>query len=156
MEEKIGIIFYSDRQVLVELFLGENEKTFFPKVIGVKPKNTASKALSTGDFNKIKAKVRERYRVKIDNPGPLLTSSNRIYLIIGEWEEELPDMTPTGNRLVWVNLNEVLDILSYREDAEAIKEFREKYYEITDKEKNTLGIATKEETEKYQLYHRPL
>ena len=156
MEEKIGIIFYSDRQVLVELFLGENEESFFPRIRGVKLKDTASPILSTGDFNKIRAKVRESYRVKVDNPGLLPTSSNRIYLIIGEWEEELPDITQTGNRLMWVNLNEVSDILTYSEDAEAIREFREKFYEITDKEENTLGIATKEETERYKLYHRSL
>ncbi len=156
MEEKTGIIFYSDRQVLVELFLGDDEKTFFPKIMAPRLPTGVTSTVLGDALRKIQPKVRDKLRVDIENPGFIIPPSKGSFLIVGEWENELPDSTLDGNRLMWVDLNEVSALLTEENDVKAIQELKESYYEITDKEEHTLGIATKEEAEKYNLYHRPL
>jgi|GEM_PF-5442836 len=157
MAEKIGLLFYSDNQLLVELFLGQEDKNLLPGVeierIG---QNREKSIISRQNLGIIRQKVRERYGVDIDCP-ELLNIKGRDFLVVGEWEAELPKMTREGNRLLWTDLNDLAGILTFNEDLEGFNGLREHYCRVMDIDnKVALGIARKEEALKFNLKTSPL
>ena len=157
MVDKLGLIFYSDNQLLVELFLGKEEKNLLPGVeierIG---QNHEKSLISRQNLDIIRQKVRDVYGVDIDSP-ELLEIGNRPFLVVGDWEAELPTLTKEGNRLLWTDLNELPGILTFKEDLEGIKGLREHYCKVMDIEnKIALGIARKDEAQKFNPKTSPL
>jgi hypothetical protein len=157
MAEKIGLMFYSDNKLLVELFLGNEEKNLLPGVeierIG---KNREKSLISSPNMSMIKQKVRDSYGVEIDTP-ELLTLQGMDFLVVGDWEEELPSMTKEGNRLLWTELGELPGILTFNEDLVGVTGLREHYCRVMDVNNiMALGIARKEEAKKYNLKTTPL
>jgi hypothetical protein len=157
MADKIGLIFYSDNQLLVELFLGKEEKNLLPGIEIERIGQTREKSLiNKENLDIIRQKVRERYGVDIDSP-ELLDIKGMPFLVVGDWEAELPSMTKEGNRLLWTDLNELPGILTFNEDLEGVKGLREHYCKVMDIEnKVALGIARKDEAQKFNLKTSPL
>ena len=157
MAEKIGLLFYSDNQLLVELFLGQEDKNLLPGVeIERLGKNREKSLVSKQNLDLVRQKVRERYGVDIDSP-ELLNVSGRDFLVVGEWEEELPKMTKEGNRLLWADLNDLPGILTFNEDLEGFKGLRDNYCKVMDVNSiMALGIARKEEAARFNLKTSPL
>lgn len=131
-----GIILYSDLKIL--LIIDLNKGTYSLPIL---PSKT-----------KIKEGIKTTLNIDIDDYETIKNKDSSLLAIIGDWEGNLKSNN-SKKRLIWLKIKDAI------QKTEGLSQkhltfFKKSYVEIISEKGNTMGIAKREEAEKYSLYRK--
>lgn len=129
----VGVIFYSDRKVALELSLTLGSYSI-PKI------NISNKKHIINEINK-------RWNINCEDFN-VLKEEEITYIIVNDWENRLKSRR--GHKIIWYNLNKAIEKTSNL-DKESLTFFMNSYKEVMLNDHKLVGIAKNEECIKYNL-----
>lgn len=129
----VGVIFYSDRKVSLELSLTLGSYSI-PKI------NVNNKKQIINEINK-------RWKINCEEFN-VLKEENITYIIVNDWENKLKSRR--GHKMIWFNLNKAIEKTNGF-DKQSLTFFMNSYKEVMLNNHKQVGIAKNEECIKYNL-----
>ena len=129
----VGVIFYSDRKVALELSLTLGTYSI-PKI-------------KINNKKQIINEINKRWNINCEEFN-VLKEENTTYLIVNDWDNRLKSRR--GHKMIWFNLNKAIEKIDGF-DKESLTFFINSYKEVMLNNHKQVGIAKNEECLKYNL-----